>query len=99
MLRARGVDPVRSLRQLSLVMALAAAFAAAGASPALAVILPPTTIDGPSPVILEFGGVAMASDGTGGLVYTKQVEGAAHVFTTRMSSMSCPGSSPHSCIT
>lgn len=64
-------------------MVLAAALAVAGASPALAVILPPTTIDGPSPVILEFGGVAMASDGTGGLVYTKQVEGAPHVFAAR----------------
>lgn len=83
MLRAWGVDPVRPFRQLSLVMALVAAVAAAGASPALAVILPPTTIDGPSPVILEFGGVAMASDGTGGLVYRKQVEGAPHVFAAR----------------
>jgi hypothetical protein len=83
MLRDRRVDRLRLLRRLALVMAPAAVFAVAGASPALAVILPPTTIDGPSPVVLEFGGVAMASDGTGGLVYTKQVEGAAHVFVAR----------------
>ncbi|HEX6667371.1 MAG TPA: hypothetical protein VF081_12335 [Solirubrobacterales bacterium] len=50
---------------------------------ATARLLPPTTIDGPSPSILEFGGVAMASDGSGGVVYTKESGGAPHVFVSR----------------
>ena len=47
-------------------------------------ILPAVTIDGPSAEIVGFGGVAMAEDGTGGLVYLKRVEaGVAHVFVSR----------------
>jgi hypothetical protein len=53
------------------------------AAPAQAVLTPPATIDGPSSSILEFGGVAMAPDGTGGVVYLKQVEGVPHVFAAR----------------
>jgi PKD domain len=48
-----------------------------------AVILPATTIDGPSEDIVGFGGAAMAEDGTGGLVYLKRVGGVAHVFVSR----------------
>jgi hypothetical protein len=48
-----------------------------------AVILPAITIDGPSEDIVGFGGVAMAEDGTGGLVYLKRVDGVAHVFVSR----------------
>ncbi len=66
----------------------AAAIAVGGAlavapAPAQALITPPVTVDGPSSEILDFGGVAMASDGTGGLVYTKAVEGVPHVFASR----------------
>jgi hypothetical protein len=50
---------------------------------ALAVILPPSTIDGPNTEIVSLGGVAMASDGTGGLVYVKTVEGVPHIFVSR----------------
>jgi hypothetical protein len=46
-------------------------------------ILPPSTIDGPSPEIVGLGGVAMAPDGTGGLVYVKTVEGVTHIFVSR----------------
>jgi PKD domain len=53
------------------------------AGQARAVILPATTIDGPSEDIVGFGGVAMAEDGTGGLVYLKRVDGVAHVFVSR----------------
>ena len=60
----------------SVVMCLAAA-------PAGAVILPATTIDGPSAEIIALGGVAMATDGTGGLVYVKTVAGVPHVFASR----------------
>jgi hypothetical protein len=48
-----------------------------------AVILPATTIEGPSPEVVGFGGVAMAEDGTGGVVFLKKVEGVAHVFVSR----------------
>jgi hypothetical protein len=59
---------------------LAIALGAAGAN---AVILPAVTLDGPSQDILNFGGVAMAEDGTGGAVYLKRVGGVAHVFVAR----------------
>jgi hypothetical protein len=52
-------------------------------SPALAVVLPAVTLDGPSEDIVGFGGVAMAEDGTGGVVYLKRVAGVAHVFVRR----------------
>ena len=67
------------------VLALAAIFLllAVHVQPARAVILPATTIDGPSEEIVGFGGVAMAEDGTGGLVYLKRVDGVAHVFVSR----------------
>ncbi len=48
-----------------------------------AVILPAVTVDGPSENIVGFGGLAMAEDGTGGLVYLKRVDGVAHVFVSR----------------
>ena len=49
---------------------------------ARAVILPASTIDGPNENIVGFGGVAMAEDGTGGLVYLKRVNGIPHVFVS-----------------
>ena len=48
-----------------------------------AVILPAITIDGPSEEIVGFGGVAMAEDGTGGVVYLKRSEGVVHVYVSR----------------
>ncbi len=45
-----------------------------------ALISPVTTIDGASSEIVELGGVAMASDGSGGIVYRKRVEGRPHIF-------------------
>jgi hypothetical protein len=53
------------------------------ASLARAVILPATTIAGPSEDVVGFGGVAMAEDGTGGAVYLQRVAGVAHVFVAR----------------
>jgi hypothetical protein len=66
-----------------LVLTLAVIACAVPASRAGAVILPATTIDGPNEQIGGFGGVAMAEDGTGGLVYLKRVEGVNHVFVAR----------------
>jgi hypothetical protein len=48
-----------------------------------AVIQAAVTIDGPSENVVGFGGVAMAEDGTGGLVYLERVEGVPHVFVSR----------------
>ncbi len=50
---------------------------------ARALIAPVSPIDGPSSEIVELGGVAMASDGTGGIVYRKRVEGRAHIFAAQ----------------
>lgn len=66
-----------------LAVGLAALLLAALAEQAGAVILPAVTIDGPGESIVGFGGVAMAEDGTGGLIYLKRVEGVAHVFVSR----------------
>ena len=40
-------------------------------------------IDGPSAEIVDFGGAAMAADGTGGIVYRKRVEGRIHIFAAQ----------------
>jgi hypothetical protein len=64
-------------------LGLAALVLAVRPQPAQAVILPGQTIDGPSEDIVGFGGVAMAEDGTGGIVYLKRVGGVPHVFVSR----------------
>ncbi|HEU4461870.1 MAG TPA: hypothetical protein VFR75_04680, partial [Solirubrobacterales bacterium] len=40
-------------------------------------------VDGPSADVLEAGDAAMSEDGTGGLVYLKQVDGHDHVFVAQ----------------
>ncbi|HLL91845.1 MAG TPA: PKD domain-containing protein, partial [Solirubrobacteraceae bacterium] len=73
-------------RLIPLIGVVTLAFAgtlAARAQPVWAVILPAVTIDGPSQEIVGFGGVAMAEDGTGGLVYLRRVGGVPHVFVSR----------------
>jgi PKD domain len=58
--------------------------AAAGAPErAFAVISPATTIDG-SDGVIDVGGVAMAEDGTGGIVYRKRAEGRAHIYAAQL---------------
>jgi hypothetical protein len=74
---------VRPWLGTALLLALAASVLAGHVQPAHAVILPATTIAGPSEEIVGFGGVAMAEDGTGGLVYLERVDGVAHVFVSR----------------
>ncbi len=71
------------LQRGALALAIAALTLALTSGRAGAVILPAQTIDGPSENIVGFGGVAMAEDGTGGLVYLKRVDGVAHVFVSR----------------
>src|ERR1700689_2315715 len=81
-----AVPAAKRLARLRAAALLAGACAAAfawHAAQARAVILPAQTIDGPSEEIVGFGGVAMAEDGTGGVVYLKRVDGIAHVFVSR----------------
>lgn len=68
---------------VAVVVCLAALVLTLAAGDAQAVIEPAVTIDGPSESIVGFGGVAMAEDGSGGLVYLKRVDGVAHVFVSR----------------
>jgi hypothetical protein len=68
--------PIRSL----LAVALAACIWASGAAAQPVALAPPATIDGPDSAIQSLGGVAVARDGTGGLVYLK----AGHVFVARL---------------
>jgi len=52
-------------------------------STAQAGISPVAPIDGPTPDIVDFGGAAMAPDGTGGIVYRKRVDGRTHIFAAQ----------------
>ena len=65
---------------------LAAGAVAVLAGPALAQPspAPPTVIDGPSASITGLGGLSVARDGTGGLVYLKSVSGIPHVFVSAL---------------
>jgi hypothetical protein len=45
---------------------------------------PATVLDGPSPDIVGLSGLSVARDGTGAVVYLKDVSGVAHVFVSRL---------------
>jgi PKD domain len=81
--RWRKREPLRRWTAAACLVGIALVVLATGARDARAVIRPAVTIDGPSEEIVGFGGVAMANDGTGGLVYIKRVEGVPHVFVSR----------------
>jgi hypothetical protein len=65
-----------------LALAPSPAGAAQRRSPTLATS--DTVIDGPSADIRSLSGLSMARDGTGGLVYLKDIQGVAHVFVSRL---------------
>jgi hypothetical protein len=65
------------------VVGVLAGLLALNAWQADAIILPAIAVDGPSANIVGFGGVAMAEDGTGGLVYLKRVAGVTHAYVSR----------------
>jgi PKD domain len=71
------------VRAAAIISGLLIAVLSLGAARAGAVVLPATTLAGPSEDIVGFGGAAMAEDGTGGVVYLKRVDGVAHVFVAR----------------
>jgi hypothetical protein len=74
----------RSIRiEIATVLACLPALWLAMPAPASALIHPATVLDGPASGILELDGTAMAADGSGGLVYRKEVEGVAHVFAVQ----------------
>jgi hypothetical protein len=82
-------SPPRYRWSAALVLAAAllpALLSGALAGPALAqpVPAPPEVIDGPSADIVALGGMSVARDGTGGLVYLKNVAGSPHVFVSRL---------------
>jgi hypothetical protein len=56
----------------------------ATAAPAQATIAPAQTVDASDDVV-DFGGVAMAPDGSGAVVYRRLVDGVPHVFAARFS--------------
>jgi hypothetical protein len=70
-------------RRLSLSVVLALLALAAVPAGASAGWFPAQPVDGPSPDIQALGGVDLARDGTGGLVYLKRVDGVPHVFLSR----------------
>lgn len=73
------MTPAHIIRTALLALLLAFSLSANAA----AAVLPAVTIDGPDPEIGELGGVAMAEDGTGGIVYQRAVDGRQHVFAAR----------------
>lgn len=77
--------PARAARALLLIAAVAGLFppAAAAQQPTPAA---PVVIDGPTSALITPSGLAVsiARDGTGGLVYLKQVSGVAHVFVSTL---------------
>jgi hypothetical protein len=70
-----------ALPALIALSALAVLPAAASAAWFPAAANPP--VDGPSPDIVQVGGLDLARDGSGALVYLKKVDGVPHVFLSR----------------
>jgi PKD domain len=68
----------------ALLLALGAVVALAGPAMAQPSPAPPTVIDGPSASITGLGGLSIARDGTGGLVYSKAASGIPHVFVSAL---------------
>lgn len=77
------IDLFPHARVTALLVVLAALGPALAPPAARAGIDHAVTIDGPSPEISDFGGIAMSRDGTGGIVYLRRMNGVAHVFASR----------------
>lgn len=73
------------LLALGLVAALLVAGGASAATRRTPTLSPANVVvDGPSADIQRLDGMSIARDGTGGLVYVKNVGGVAHVFVSRL---------------
>jgi PKD domain len=73
----------------ALAAAVVAACGAVAAMPNAALaqppsLAPPTVLDGPSANIVGLSGISVARDGSGGVVYLKDVGGAQHVFVAQL---------------
>jgi hypothetical protein len=76
---------VSRARRLALACALAGLVALALLpAGARAAWFPADAVDGPSPDIVGLGGVDLARDGTGAMVWLKRVDGIPHVFLSRL---------------
>jgi hypothetical protein len=69
-------------RHLPVVIALAAALCAPAA--AHAGVFPGEVIEGPTSALQKVGGVDLARDGSGAVVYVKQDGGVDHIFASRL---------------
>ncbi len=56
---------------------------AATSAPAAAAVGAPTVVAGPDASIVEVGGVAMASDGTGGVIFRRVDATGSHIYVSR----------------
>jgi hypothetical protein len=72
----------RSARPLVLLLVLAASLAAA--APAGADVYAGDPVVGPTPALQSLGGIDLAPDGTGAMVYTLQDGGVDHAFASRL---------------
>jgi hypothetical protein len=70
-------------RRLCLTLLLVLSALAAAAPGAHAGWFPAESVDGPAAEIESLGGVDLARDGTGAVVYIKRVDGVRHVFLSR----------------
>jgi hypothetical protein len=70
-------------KALSVLTVAAVIAGTAWVAPVQALVRPAVMIDGPGTGVISLGGVAMAPDGTGGLVYLKTDQGEPHVFVSQ----------------
>jgi hypothetical protein len=82
LVRLASAGSVRAPVRLLVAIAVLAV-AVLGAAPARGSISAAVPIDGPGREIVDLGGVAMAPDGTGGLVYRRIADGRTHVFAAQ----------------
>lgn len=74
----------RSLLLLPLAALLAATLLALAALPARAGLFAGDPVVGPTPALRALGGIDLAPDGTGAIVFTMQDGGVDHVFVSRL---------------
>lgn len=74
---------LRRFKAAFFVAATTALATSIAATPASATISGATLIDGPSSAIRELSDSAMSTDGSGGLVYRKDVDGRPHIFAAQ----------------
>lgn len=80
----RRIHPPHRPRVRLAALSLAACLASLlGPGAARAVVSDVSPIDGPSADVVEIGDAAMSEDGSGGIVYLRNVDGRSHVFAVQ----------------